>query len=1211
MVICGFFFWGLGSYLYHFKLDTAILESEIEQFESLFNEKSEEMEASLPKFATSVESKEDVSAQFAVAMGFAERNQFQYFVYADDTLSIWSSNSVPMPFVYDPDLESKADIMQLSNGWYRMAVFKRDNKEYVAAFLVKNEFKQENEDLVNSFSAQLVPNLKGHITFDDEGFEVKNKAGERLFSILPEQEIERNDVLEVTIFFCYLFGIFILLQLLINAFEHLLIKRQILLVVFPIVVLVVRYLWIKTEWLGSLQNLYLFDAELYASSVAPSLGDLIINVSIAYFLIHFLLRRTRDWFKEGNKKLKLAFFVLPLFIASFFVAFQINTIIHTLVYDSPQISFDLQQFFDLNVYSFISIAMIGASFYAYFKLIQYIFIQLKKNDFEWNKLAFLWAISSAAYIFIDQVYFEQGLFTSFWPFLLSGFLLWFEYKENEYRFVHVITLIAFVSFYAAYILQEYSVKNERQLRADLTSEIFANDKNPFMEYDYHEAERKLERDKFIQPFLSSDDFYHVDFNEQLEDDYFYRLKNEYEMKFYLFEGDSVAVKDDRNFNKKDFGRLEEIIEESGRKSEISDNIFFVKDYTDKLNYVARFTIQENDSIVGFLFSEFRSKKFPDEIGLPSLLLDSRTQIGNQLKVYSTAKYVDGRIVSRTGDYNYPTITPEWFNRKNDFTSRKGYSHYIYEEEEGYVTVLSKPISSGLALFTSFSYLLIIYGVLLLIPLGMSQFQGSISFKNIRLNVRIQVVLIGLTLVTLIAFAIGAGTYVVEQKYDSNKDLIREKTGSVLTELQGKLKKYDELDQEDSDYLEYILQKFSKVFVTDINLFNKGGDLLASSQPKIYSQGLVSRKMNASAYKGIHLDHTSEFIHEEQIGRLNYLSSYSAFFNEKGDFLAYLNVQYISRQGELESQISGFLLAIVNIMVLMLAISTILSITVSNQLTRPLKYIQDSLKTVQIGAVSKPIDYDGTDEIGELVKEYNKMVEELQQNAEVLAKSEREGAWREMAKQVAHEIKNPLTPMKLSIQHLKRSINLADEESKSKMDKVTISLIEQIDALTQIANEFSNFAKMPKAEEAELDLIQVIQSCTAVFSEYDQHEFELEIIPNKAIVWADKDLLLRVFNNLVKNAIQSVKAGETGQIHVQLIEQEEDYLVQVRDNGKGISEEEKEKIFVPYFTTKSTGTGLGLAMSKQIVESMEGKIWFESEQGVGTTFFVSFPKYKSS
>ena len=426
-----------------------------------------------------------------------------------------------------------------------------------------------------------------------------------------------------------------------------------------------------------------------------------------------------------------------------------------------------------------------------------------------------------------------------------------------------------------------------------------------------------------------------------------------------------------------------------------------------------------------------------------------------------------------------------------------------------------------------------------------------------------------------------------------------------------MRSQENLDVSESEYLEFLLKKFSTVFVTDINIYDRKGDLLASSQPKIYSQGLISKKMNTAAYRAIHLNNSSEYIHQESIGKLEYLSAYKPFLNEKGEFLAFINVQYISRQHDLENQISGFLLAIINIMVFMLAFSTILSITVSNRLIRPLKYIQESLRTVQIGSRLTPIIYDRTDEIGELVKEYNKKVEELQQNAETLAKSERESAWREMAKQVAHEIKNPLTPMKLSIQHLSRSIKLADEDSEIRLQRVTKSLIEQIDALTKIANEFSNFAKMPKAKEIELNLSEVLTNSVAVFAEYDQHDFNLTIEPqSEALIWAYKDLLLRVFNNLIKNALQSAPVGSTGKINIQLTEQNETYTVSVKDNGVGIKPSEQDKIFVPYFTTKSKGTGLGLAMSKQIIEGMKGKIWFDSELDVGTTFFVTFPKLKS-
>jgi hypothetical protein len=240
----------------------------------------------------------------------------------------------------------------------------------------------------------------------------------------------------------------VLLQLLLNATQKVLIKKPILLIIYPLAIVILRYFWLSSDVKGLMTDFELFNPELFASSVfAPSLGDLIINVTIFYFLVHFLLRRTRDWFKEGNKKLKLLIFVMPLFLVSFYAAFKINDVIYSLVYDS-KLSFDLERLFDFSIYSFLSIAVIGASFYAYFKLIQYIIIQLKNNEFEWNKLAFLWALSSGVYVTIDLVYFDHSFLTSLWPILLSGALLWFQFKEKDYKFIHVISMMAFISFFA-------------------------------------------------------------------------------------------------------------------------------------------------------------------------------------------------------------------------------------------------------------------------------------------------------------------------------------------------------------------------------------------------------------------------------------------------------------------------------------------------------------------------------------------------------------------------------------------------------------------------------------------------------------------------------------------------------------------------------------------------------------------------------------------
>ncbi|MEX1002475.1 MAG: HAMP domain-containing sensor histidine kinase [Crocinitomicaceae bacterium] len=1204
--IFGFFFWIFGFLLYHFELNLRVNEETAAKFEAAYHERCKALKEASLTFGELMDEHSEKEEKFKTAFNLAQKTNFDFFVYHHDSLKLWTTNSAAIPTFASPDFFGR-QVLLLDNGWYHLNQQQRGDSLLLAVFKIKNQYRHENEDLKNDFSDHLYPHFPAEITIENHGFPITDLNGDFQFSVIPKKKAKQREGIEILIFFSYLLAFVILLQLLISSMQKVLIKRPVFLILFPLFIVGLRYIWLTSGWSSGIHNFELFNPELFASSeFVPSLGDLIINVTIFFLLVHFLLKRTRNWFKQGNNKLKLVLFLVPLFLLSFYAAFKINDVIYSLVYDS-KMSFDLERLFNLESYSFIGLAIIGVSFYAYFKLLQYIIIQLKKNEFELNRLAFLWALTSGIYVAIDQIYFSHSFLTSLWPVFLSGSLLWFEYKEKEYKFIHVISMLAFIAFYAAYILQGYAENNERNLRM-AQAEIIAKDKDPFSEFDYDDAERQLKKEKALIPYLQSD-FNQSAFMEKLESEYFLQLKNNYDLTFYLFGTDKQMVVDLGNYELKDFDRFQEIIALSGEPSSINPNIYFIKDYTDKLTYVAKYPIVENDSLLGYLITEMRSKKFPEDIGLPSLLLDEGANTIDRLKNYSIAKYVDRKLVSRKGEYAYPTVGTEW-TQKNAFVDKEGYSHYIFQEEKGYKTIISKKKRASLSLFTSFSYLLIIYGVLLLIPITFKELQTGISFKRTKLNVKIQAVLIGLILVTLIAFAVGAGAFVEDQYVESNRGFIKEKLGSVKTELETKLKKEEELKKDIADYLEYLLKKFSNVFVTDINLYNTAGNLLASSQPKIYSKGLISKKMNTAAFKEIHLNKKSEFVHQEQIGKLNYLSAYSPFFNQKGEFLAYLNVQYISRQDEFEDQISGFLLAIIDIMVLMLAISIILTIIVSNRLTRPLKYIQESLKSVQIGAKYRPIKYEGTDEIGELVKEYNKKVEELQENAEALAKSERESAWREMAKQVAHEIKNPLTPMKLSIQHLKRTVNVADKASTEKLDRVSQSLIEQIDALTKIANEFSNFAKMPKAHETALNLAEILKSTEVVYAQSDRYTIQLNIsTEEKTIIWADKDLLLRVFNNLIKNAIQAIPSEREGKININLHQLNNKYIVSVQDNGLGINPEAQEKLFVPYFTTKSKGTGLGLAMSKQIVESMQGTIWFETELEKGTTFYVSFPRLK--
>jgi nitrogen fixation/metabolism regulation signal transduction histidine kinase len=302
-------------------------------------------------------------------------------------------------------------------------------------------------------------------------------------------------------------------------------------------------------------------------------------------------------------------------------------------------------------------------------------------------------------------------------------------------------------------------------------------------------------------------------------------------------------------------------------------------------------------------------------------------------------------------------------------------------------------------------------------------------------------------------------------------------------------------------------------------------------------------------------------------------------------------------------------AIINVFVLLLAVSIILAIFISNWLTSPLRILQENFAHVKFGTRNEHISYDKDDEIGALVKEYNQKLEELEFTASELAKSERESAWREMAKQVAHEIKNPLTPMKLSVQQLLRSFDPNDEKSREKLERVANSIVEQIDALTKIANEFSTFAKMPNPSQERLDLVQTLKGVTEMFGNDENTTITFVSNIDEVFLMADKDQLIRVFNNLIKNAIQAIPSDRSGQVNIEIEKNEQDLVVSIRDNGSGIDEGERGKIFVPYFTTKSTGTGLGLAMVKQIVENHNGTIDFTSEKGVGTTFTLTLPIIK--
>jgi two-component system, NtrC family, nitrogen regulation sensor histidine kinase NtrY len=414
------------------------------------------------------------------------------------------------------------------------------------------------------------------------------------------------------------------------------------------------------------------------------------------------------------------------------------------------------------------------------------------------------------------------------------------------------------------------------------------------------------------------------------------------------------------------------------------------------------------------------------------------------------------------------------------------------------------------------------------------------------------------------------------------------------------------DSVTNDNLQKLIDEVAEIHNVDVNVYDVEGNLQVSSEPEVYKRGLLSSKIHPEAFYHLNVMRQVQYVQDESLSSLNYLSIYAAVRDEKGQVYAYLNIPYFLSQIDVNQEISNFLVTIINLNAFIFLIAGIVALIITNRITRSFSLIGDKMKEIRLGRENEEITWPRNDEIGELVKQYNKMVRQLEQSANALAKSEREGAWREMARQVAHEIKNPLTPMKLSIQYLQKAVSSNLPNVKELTTNVANTLVEQIDHLSKISSDFARFANIAHTKAEIFDLHHVLEGLKGLHAANNRVEFTWQKLSEPVMIRADRTHMNRLFTNLITNAIEACTVKEKCIIRISEEIREGRVLVMLQDNGEGIPEEMQEKIFTPNFTTKSSGTGLGLAMSRSIVEQAGGTIWFETVQGVGTTFFVELP-----
>jgi two-component system, NtrC family, nitrogen regulation sensor histidine kinase NtrY len=1159
----------------------------------------------------------DIDKLFIMALDESFCKQgITFLAYSDGILEYWSNNLISISYDFDSMLFNEK-FTRIGNGYYLIKTLEHRHNILVGLLLVKSSYEYENEYLRNVFNPVFGLPAGSRIRMQEGEYDVSDEEGEYLFSVEFPESYPTRESLVVLLFFIYLSALLFMvagLHQIYRGLNTIYRGRKWVFAFFVADVIILRLALFYFGIPGILYETKLFGPSYLAiSSLLPSLGDLIVSAFVLLAVTWYFYKDFRFNFKKETTGIKRIFigFTLLFHVYIFFYIYQL--FFNRIVFDSV-ISFNLNNIFGLTIqslYGFLAIAAMLLSFF-------FVSIRLCTAAIELfprrKQYLLLLAVTTFVALAVSMIreHFQPVTLLFIFTYILS-FIFTIDRKFKIFSFAWVIVYLVAFSLITTYALQTLNTLKEKQQRRLVALELAA-DRDKIAEYRFSQLEPELYHDEELQSLLIQ-----AYFDPELEyeatgyiiEEYFGRYWTGFDILTTIcYPGKELLIRPG-DYIAGCQSYFESYIRTLGEATE-SESLFYI---FPGVNYLARFDFyneaEEFDYPVS-VYVEINSKAVKKGLGYPELLLDSESGTRQYAYNYSYATYVNGELVRSVGKFPYSIKDADLPSEPGAFIyfDHNNYSHLLYNAGPDTQLLVSLPKPVFLDVVAPFSYLFIFFGLFALMFSLVTRFPYQQSLSEISFRNRIQYSMFGIVFISFLVVGITTMFYISRLNHNKNIDNLSEKNHSVLIEMEHELAGYDELNEEISDYLDDLLTKFSIVFFSDINVYDPQGWLLASSRPQIFEKGLISGRMNPMAYKQLAYHHRSSFIHQESIGGYQYLSAYLPFRNDQNKLTGYINLPYFARQSELRQEISNFLVAFTNIYVVLMAIGLFLSLLLSDYLIRPLMILKANLRRVKLSESTQKIEWKGKDEISELIGEYNRMTDELVKSAEMLARSERESAWREMAKQVAHEIKNPLTPMKLSVQYLQKAWNENAPDWEERLQRFTKTLIQQIDSLSEIASAFSDFASMPLAAHEKVNLCETLQNAAGLYNDIDNISIQINQ-PDEAgqcIVLADKRQILRVFNNLIQNSVQAIGNTPEGLIQIDVSRDEDHWQVKIRDNGSGISPEQQEKIFSPYFTTKSSGMGLGLAIVKNIISGIGGTISFQSEEKSGTTFRILLPVY---
>jgi two-component system, NtrC family, nitrogen regulation sensor histidine kinase NtrY len=1151
---------------------------------------------------------------------------------SSEHLTFWSDQSSVLPdsILLKPDGNYFAT---LSNGQFEIIKHSFNQMlpyplTVIALIPVRWQYFISPENLKPAFVGFSAAENRVRITSSLSPFPVKNREGQTLFYLV--KTVSYHAAKYSLLLLLVVFTGVLLFLVVIHNMAHAIVEKYGRLegIIFLVVTLVCfRILTYYFPGIFHFRQYELFDPTIYSSNfILRSLGDLLINALLFCWIVLFIRQEVDEYrlplYRGFTRRGLVLLATMTIIVTTSFLSADI---VQSLVADA-RISFNVTNAFSLTIYSVISFIILAALALSYFIFTQ-ILLRLIRVYLEGNLLTVSILVATIGLVLLTfpskttlvelDIYVLIWLLCYLWLMirnLTSG--LHFKLNVSEIMF-WLFIFSGSISVIIIFENRKIELEQRKRLADRLAEQIDpSSEKLVSMSLIYFENDL-LQRqfDRFRNPVEN-----HYLKDSLINNNFSAYLRN-YDTKIYTYDS---AEKPLYNQFPVSFDTLNTIFKLQGKPTTIPNLMYYEKAY-DKFSYIyKKIILNALGRTSGYLFVQAEPRSYKSEGLAPQLTQQRKEYFPEYSPVYSYAIYSENELVTYYNNYPFPTQLSDTLIPRKDFEQRKnnGYDELWHRISEDKIIVIAKKDNLLIEAITLFSYLFSAFLILValfwistvLIRTGL-HWQQLKNFLQLNIRSQIQTTIIFVSLFLFLVIGVSTIFFLINRYNRNNQDRLSASLKVISGEIATRLISFasaanvsNPVKQIPREDLDKIVNTVAEIHNADINLYDVNGSLIVSSNPFIYTKGMLSEQMNPLAFYFMNRLNSIEFFNQEKMGGISFQSIYCPVRLGGGSATAFLNLPSFNTEDELNDEISRFLVTIINLNVFIFLIAGTIAVFLTNRITTSFSLISEKMQEVNLSKTNEVIVWKKNDEIGGLIREYNKMVAKLVDSASALAKSEREGAWREMARQVAHEIKNPLTPMKLSIQYLQKANTGGAPNLKELTSNVAKTLVEQIDHLSKIASDFSQFAHIGNPQNEVLDLHELLSSLSSLYETMENVLFKWVPERGKLWVFADKTQMNRLFTNLLQNALEACHDRETCVISLNEELQGAHVLIKISDNGEGIPEQMQSKIFIPNFTTKSSGTGLGLAMSKTIVEQAKGRIWFETAEGAGTVFFVELPLY---